>query len=377
MSGACVARRSSPAPRRNTKGRWTRVGAGIAALVVAVAGLASCGGGGGETTSATRRAATVPTTTTTVFVPTAPLTGLPDPSGVTQRRAALSVKIENTPDARPQSGLEVADVVYEEIVEGGITRFWAVFHSGAPANVGPIRSVRSMDPEIVTPIGGVIAFSGGTPANVALIRRTPTVPVDENNAGDAFFREPSRYAPHNLYGVTAKLWERGGEPVPPRSLFVFLGKDETFQGDAIDQFRVGFQAGYDPTYTFDPQTRTWKRSYGPTPFVDVSGNQIAPTNVIVQFVNYPRGAEGELIGEGDAWVFSDNKLVQGRWVKPDAATPTQFQTIFGVPIALTPGRTWVELAERGTVVDLVHAPPPPPTTVAPTTTTAAKKSSKR
>jgi hypothetical protein len=110
------------------------------------------------------------------------------------------------------------------------------------------------------------------------------------------------------------------------------------------------------------------------PFKDASGNQIAPTNVIVQFVNYPRGAEGELIGEGEAWVFTDNRLLRGRWVKPNPETPTQFLTVFGVPIELSPGRTWVELAQNGTVVDLVPSPPPPPTTVAPvTTTTKAKK----
>jgi hypothetical protein len=97
--------------------------------------------------------------------------------------------------------------------------------------------------------------------------------------------------------------------------------------------------------------------------------------VIVQFVHYPAGAEGELVGEGEAWVFSDNKLLRGRWVKPNAETPTQFLNAFGVPIALTPGRTWVELLPTGSPVDLVASPPPPPTTIPPTLppTTAKKK----
>lgn len=332
---------------------------GAVLVLGAAAGLASCGGGSSERAVAKRRPARTATTTTTTVVPTAPLTGLPDPSGVTQRRAALSVKIENSPDARPQSGLDVADVVYEEVVEGGITRFWAVFHSEAPEVVGPIRSVRYMDPDIVWPIGGVVAFSGGTSANVALIRQTPTVTVDENNADDAFFRERTRYAPHNLYGRTARLWERGGEPVPPRPLFEYLGRYDAFEGEGVDQFRIGFDAGYDATYTFDPVSSTWKRSYGATPFTDISGKQIAPTNVVVQFVRYPRGAEGELIGEGEAWVFSDHQLVRGRWIKPDAATPTRFVDGFGFPIRLTPGRTWVELVPEGAPVDLVPALLPP------------------
>lgn len=343
----------------------------VGALALAVGagvGLASCGAreraGGKE-----RAAATTAPSTTTVFVPIAPLTGLPDPSGVSQTRVALSVKIENTPEARPQSGLDVADVVYEEMVEGGITRFWAVFNSAAPEVVGPIRSVRSMDPDIVWPIGGVVAFSGGTPDNVASIRQAPVVWVDENNAADAFFRERTRAAPHNLYGDSAKLWARGGEPVPPRPLFTYLGQSESFVGEGIDQFRVGFQAGYDPTYTFDRATRAWKRSYGFTPFTDASGNQIAPTNVIVQFVYYPRGSEGVLIGEGEAWVFSDNQLVRGRWVKPNPETPTQFLDAAGQPIRLLPGRTWVELVPTGSAVDLVPTPPPPPSTAPPPTTT--------
>jgi hypothetical protein len=286
------------------------------------------------------------------------------------------VKIDNTPEARPQSGLDVADVVYEEVVEGGITRFWAIFNSAAPQVVGPIRSVRLMDPNIVTPIGGVVAYSGGTPDNVALIRATPTVAVDENNAGDAFFRESTRFAPHNLYGDTSKLWARGGDPVPPHPLFTFLAKNETFSGEGIDQFRVGFNPGYDPTYRWDPATRTWKRSYGQVPFMDADGKQVAPNNVIVQFVHYPAGAEGELVGEGEAWVFSDNKLVRGKWVKPDVESPTRFLDPFGVPIALTPGRTWVELLPTGSPVDLVSSPPPPPTTIPPTLPPATAKPKK-
>ena len=377
MSARHSARRGRAEHRRQTRRRWLGIGSvGLVVAAIAAVGLSSCGGGSDKTSAKKPVGTTLPTTTTTVFVPTAPLTGLPDPTRASQSRASLGVKIENTPEARPQSGLDVADVVYEEVVEGGITRFWAFFNTAAPTNVGPIRSVRFMDPNIVTPLGGVIAFSGGTPDNVALIRQTPTVQVDENNAGDAFFRESTRFAPHNLYGVTAKLWDRGGTPVPPKPLFQYLAKGETFTGEGIDQLRIGFDAGYDPTYTYDPALKAWKRSYGTSPFMDVSGKQVAPTNVIVQFVSYPAGAEGELIGQGDAWVFSDNKLIKGRWVKQDAASPTVFLTTSLAPIKLTPGQTYVELAPTGAAVDLVASPPPPPTTVAPPTTTTTKPKKK-
>jgi hypothetical protein len=331
------------------------VGAGVA--------LTSCGGGG--TSAAKRRV--VASSPTTLAASIAPLTGLPDPSGISHTRGALAVKIDNTPEARPQSGLDAADVVYEEVVEGGITRFWSVFNSAAPTTIGPIRSIRVMDPNIVSPLGGVVAYSGGTPDNVTLMRAAPVTSVDENNAGDAFSRSTTRDPPHNLYGASLKLWDRG-ESAPPKPIFTYLGKGDTFAGEGIEQFHIGFSPGYDPTFTFDPASRTWKRSYGATPFTDISGTQIAPTNVIVQFVNYSADGDGQLIGDGDAWVFSDQHLVRGRWTKPDAKTPTKFVDAAGAPIQLTPGRTSVELVPAGASVDLVAAPPPPPTTRAPTVT---------
>ena len=118
------------------------------AVVALAIGAAACGGDHG-TVSAKHKA--LPTTTTTQGPPVAPLTGLPDPTGQSLTRPALSVKIENAPEARPQTGLQNADVVYEQIVEDGITRFMAVFNSNIPDVIGPVRSVRAMDPDIDDP----------------------------------------------------------------------------------------------------------------------------------------------------------------------------------------------------------------------------------
>ncbi len=335
-----------------------------AVVVVGLAGIALVlSGGDAEVSKRSPRPTT--TTTTEPPPPLAPLTNYPDTSGLSLTRSALWVKIENSPEARPQSGLEVADVVYEEVVEGGITRFWAVFNAATPETVGPIRSVRAMDPNIVTPLGGVLAYSGGTQGNVAAIRGTGLVWVDENNAGDAFFREPTRRGPHNLYGRTALLWARGGLPVPPPPLFTFLSETEDFVGEPVQAMTLGFSRPYDPTYTFDAATNTWARAYGATPHVAASGVGITPTNVIVQFVTYTgSGGEGQLIGSGDVWVFSNGQLVRGRWYKPDAVTPTVFVDALGAPIRLQPGRTWVELLPTGAPVYVV-APPPTSTTVLP------------
>jgi hypothetical protein len=310
----------------------------VAATLLVVA--AACGGGG---SSAKKRV-----TPTTAAKPTvAPLTGLPDPSGATLKRPALSVKIENTPEARPQTGLESADVVFEEVTEGEITRFVAVYNSTIPDVIGPIRSVRAMDPDIVTPLGGIFAYSGGIPETVGLIRQAPGVnSLDETQAGSAMFRDKSKKAPHNLYGHGQDLLAKGGQPVPIRPLFSYLDAGATFGGDPVAQFDVGFKQGFAVTYTFDAASHTWKRSYGPTPHTAASGAQIAPTNVIVQFVGCcvpsPEGGAYQTVGQGQAWVFSDGKIVRGQWARSDRSQPTQYVDAAGAPIKLQPGPTWVE-----------------------------------
>jgi hypothetical protein len=286
-------------------------------------------------------------------VATAPLTGRPDPTGVAHRRAALAVKIENTPDARPQAGLDTADVVYEEQVEGGITRFWAVFNSASPGDVGPIRSVRAMDPNIVTPLGGVAAFSGGTLPNETLIRQAPVTWVDQTNAGPAFYRTSTRAAPHNLYAHAARLWERPARPVPPLPLFHYRAAVAAHHGTSVATVTLGFAPPYNVTYTYQAATHTWMRSYGTTPHRAASGRSLAPTNVIIQFVTYGDGGDAQLLGDAPnqaAWVLRDGTLITGRWAKPDPATPTQFTDPSGAPIALRPGPTWVELLPAGASV---------------------------
>ena len=354
----------------------------FAVAAVVLAGAAACGGSGGEDKAETK-AKPDPTTTTAPPPPppppVAPLTGVVDASGASLTRPVLSVKIENAPDARPQAGLELADAVYEEVVEGGITRFLVLYNSIVPDTVGPVRSVRDMDPYIVWPLGGIFAYSGGAPGPDAALREAPVNPVDESATGTAMFRDGGRAAPHNLFASGQPLFDRGGQPVPPPALFNYLAPGETIVGEAVLAARVGFQAGYDPTWTYDPTTNTWKRSYGIDPFVAASGVQVAPVNVVVQFIEYPGYSQGNTVGGGDAWVFSGGQLVRGKWLRGTREEITYFVDAAGQPIKLTPGPTWVELVPIGAAVDVVPAPPPPPppppppTTAPPTTTEKPKK----
>src|SRR5580693_9015689 len=149
----------------------------IAAAVVAYAHTKRSDGAAATTTTSST------TTTTAPTYPTAPLTGLPDATGVSLTRPALTVKIENTPEALPQWGISEADVVYEEIVNGGITRLAAIFNSHAPTKIGPVRSVRPTDTQVVWPIGGIFAYSGGAPYAVDSIETVPSLTlVNETQA---------------------------------------------------------------------------------------------------------------------------------------------------------------------------------------------------
>jgi len=346
----------------------------LAAAAVSVCILASCGGGSNAATPK-RTTTTAPTTTTTPPPPVAPETGLPDPGGQSLTRPAMWVKIENLDVARPQQGLVAADVVYEQITEGDITRFIALFNSTVPDIVGPIRSARVMDADVVTPLGGIFVYSGAVPNTVALINAAPVNAVDEDKAGAAMFRDNTKYAPHNLFGHGAALFALGGQPVPPPPLFQYLSGAQKFTGDGVLAFDVGFPSGFAVDYTYDPGSNTWKRSMSGQPFVVATGEQVAPTNVIVQFVGCcvpgDEGARYQTVGQGDAWVFSNGQLIKGTWSRSDRTQVTRFTDATGQPIKLTPGKTWVEFAPVGTPVNVTPAPVPattvPPTTVPPTT----------
>ena len=304
-------------------------------------------------------AGTTSTTTTKVAIPIAPLTGLPDPTGSGLKRSALTVKIENTPEALPQWGVEDADVVYEEIVNGGITRLAAIFNSQAPTKVGPVRSVRPTDTQVVWPIGGIFAYSGGAPYAVTSIGTVPGLKlVDESSAGTAMFRDLNLLSPHNLFGVAPALFAFGGTPAPPKPLFTYRPATQKVKGRKINTFIVQFPSIYGVTWTWDTTTSSWDRTLFGKP--DVTGNGVmeSPKNVIVMYVDYVNGvgaftSYANLQGTGPAEVFTDGREVTGTWSRGSSmADPLTYQTASGQVIALTPGQTWVELLNTAGVVTL-------------------------
>jgi hypothetical protein len=336
----------------------TRTLALVAALAVA---LAACGGGGDADKAGAKPA---PSTTKPAPTATAPLTGLPDPDGAAQGRPVLSVKIENTPQSRPQSGLEVADVVWDEVVEGQITRLLAMFQSRSTDTVGPIRSVRLTDPSIVWPVGGIFAYSGGAPTIVKAIQQAPVKLVDEISAGAAMFRDPDRRAPHNLFGTPDALWAFGGMPAPPPPLFRYLKPGQAAVGEPTTGAAIGFKGDYQVDYQWDAASGTWLRSTAGAPFVARSGTRVAPQNVVILPVTYQggvgeEGAEATLVGSGSAIVLTGGVSIQASWSRPAKEQPMQLQTADGKPLKLTPGSTWVELPDVSYAVNLTKPAPAP------------------
>jgi len=325
--------------------------------------LAACGGGGDKKKVTTTTAAG--TSTTALPAPAgdvAPLTGLPQPDAARRARPALVVKIDNAPIGRPQTGFNQADVVVVEKVEGQITRLFSIFQTNDSDPVGPVRSARSTDIALVTPLNHpLFAYAGTNAAFQALVDKAPLVDVGYNKASPEYKRTGPKKPPYNLYSTTSGLFRRApSDAKPPPALFPYRAAGQASTGDAVTGLHIGYQSGTRATnvdYAWDAGSGSWKRTQDASPFSDAAGTQAAPRNVVVQFVTYkdtgqrdPSRAvvdEAQLIGTGEAWVFSDGKVTKGRWSKPTAEAVTSYTDSAGKPVALTPGVTWVELPPPG------------------------------
>lgn len=348
---------------------------GAALLVAALGFVAACGGGGGEPAgSPGEGAAPSPrpddgTTTSAApapAAPKAPLTGQPVAEPLT--RPALVVKIDNDPKARPQIGLNQADLVYEVRVEG-ITRFAAVFHSNDSEPVGPIRSARSSDIDLMSNLSRpLFAWSGGNPTVTAEVNAGADQGLLVNLGPDVvgeYHRDRSRPAPYNLYSSTSALWAHAApDAVPPREVLRHRADGETLPPSAtpVPGIRVDYGSTRIPSVEFawDPAVGGWRRyqidaehPLEASAHVDAAGQQVAPPNVVVLFVEYTQSAAGGgspqaiTVAEGDAVVLSDGKLVAGRWQRLNPNEPIRLTDMTGAEVGLTPGQTWVLLPEPG------------------------------
>jgi hypothetical protein len=336
----------------------------VAAAVVLVAAAATVavlvGGDGGDEPRSSSSAPSSETAPEAVL----PLLGTP---GSVPARAALAVKIDNTEQGRPPSGLTEADVVFEEMVEGGLTRLLAVYQSQDPETVGPVRSARSTDLSILAELGRpLFAWSGANPTFAAAVRAADVIDVGAGAAPDAYRRADDRRAPYNLYAAPVLLRDAGAgdaaAATPPEPIFSYRETGAPLSGpgaEAADGFRTAPTGtlATDIAWSWDAGGEAWVRDQDGTAHLDESGEPVRAANVVVRFTPYgdsgvrdSTGAlvpEASAVGQGDAWLLSGGRAQPGRWHKPSADAVTTYTDIAGHALLLAPGTTWVEVLPPG------------------------------
>uniref|UniRef100_UPI0007C7D022 DUF3048 domain-containing protein n=1 Tax=Streptomyces aureus TaxID=193461 RepID=UPI0007C7D022 len=327
---------------------------------VAAAGLYGCSDSGPPEPAPTPTPAPVtPTPTPTTPAPAtttpapsglSPFTGLPARSG-----PVLAVKIDNVVAARPHTGLGAADLVYVEQVEGGATRLLAVYSSRLPELVGPVRSARESDIELLGAFGRpVLAYSGAQSALNPLLSAAPLHPVTETTGPGAFRRSPDRAAPHNLYLRPERALATVQEPQNARDIGFRFGPAPE-GGSPVDSETVRYPAAR-YTFTWSASDRTWRVAMDGRAARATDTGALAPSTVVVQRVAVRSSAfrdvtgavspYTETVGSGTALVLRDGRAHEARWSRTSATSGTTFTTPAGKPLAFAPGQVWVVLAPR-------------------------------
>lgn len=376
-----LTRKELRAQRTSGRRTWWWVLGGVAVLLIGtlVAVLLT------KNSASKRAAASTTTTRVAPAVTTCPLSGTPAPGGTVPGRPALAFKIGNYTDDRPSAGLNQADVVFEEPVEGSYTRLVAVFQCQGSALVGDLRSAREPDVAILSQLSNpIFVHAGGINPVLALLANAPIQDKNILYGGfDAVIIHPSgRYAPYSTFSATAPAWATApNATTPPAPIFAYSA---TLPAGAVPgsgiAVHVPFSSTSDVTWTWSPISANYLRSYAGVPDKLVDGHQTAATNVVIMTVstfigpwleNSEGGREVEVnaIGSGPLVVLRNGVAITGTWTRTSLTAPATLTAANGTPITLAPGTTWEELAPQGVPVTTTAAPPPA------TTSTTAKGTS--
>lgn len=339
--------------RLSTK-RYRR--AAVPIIAVAAVALTGCVAEPMPTPSASPSASVVPAYVDTYVEPEptqlAPLRGTTVAAGSVSG-PALSAKVDNHPDARPQFGLEHTDIVYEELVEGGLTRYVAIWQSTVPDLVGPVRSIRPMDPDIISPYRGIVAYSGGQWAFVNLMRNTPVVNAIHGQADTrhTFYRVKGRPGPHDvLVKAPQVIKDFGPLPAPAQAWSYALTPDASSaakEGEPATVLKYRFSSLMWGAWSYQPETERYYRTQANRgPDLDTAGNQLNATNVVVLRVHVKNRSTIPttiLNTVGEAWVFTGGHVIHGSFSKSSRSAPLYLYDDNGFTIQLAAGNTWVEL----------------------------------
>ncbi|GIG25512.1 DUF3048 domain-containing protein [Cellulomonas denverensis] len=342
--------------------RPRRTAGAVLGVCVAVL-LAACGTGSPEPATSTA-APTLDPDKSAVAAPELPavwpLTG---EQGEIVNRPALAVKIENTAAARPQSGLNQADVVWETIVEFEVSRLVAVFHSQVPEEIGPIRSVRPMDTAITAPMNGLLAFSGGQAGILQMVADSPVQALSHDAGVDGMYRLRGRSAPHNVYATPETLWSQadGTHQDSPEQQFAVARSADTASavqhGAPATRLDFSLSGQSSPAWVWNGEV--WQRWEGSKEAMDAADDtQVHADNVISIVAEHPNtqfAAQGgapvptyTLVGSGTGTLASGGKTVDVTWQKDSESAPMRLFLADGTEATLVPGNTWVELVPAQT-----------------------------
>ncbi len=315
---------------------------GVVALTLAVLlslVLSACGGD-----DSSDRPQSQPVEGGTELAAVWPLTGLPAPS-TTPKRPVLVTKIDNSSSSRPQLGLRRADLITEELVEGGVTRLAVFFYSHLPSVAGPVRSMRASDIGIVKPAHGVIVASGGAPPTLKRLKDSGITFFEEGGPG--YFRNNSRRAPYNLFVDLSKLASTVRDKSVVPASYLPWGKSSDFAGSK--------KAGHINAVFSRSRTTVWEYrggKYHNTNSFASPDAQFVPDSVLVLRVREgdagyldPAGnkvPETLYSGTGPLLLFHDGKVVRGTWQKRSRQTPLKLKTKGGT-LKVPAGHVWIEL----------------------------------
>ncbi len=360
----------------------TRLGPVRRPMVVALLGgltlaLAACTGATTPPTAPTPSTSTVAVPATVdpskqaVPTPTVaavwPLTGVAV-SGTAANRPALAVKIENTAEARPQEGLNEADLIWENIVEFDVSRFNVVFQSKVPGEIGPIRSVRPMDIPESAPLHGLFAYSGGQPGILALAQSSGEQNFSFDSGNSAFYRIKARPAPHNVYSHPADIWAQADPSrVAPTPWFQFghsaAQASAAVAGTPANVLSYRLSAYAHPSWTWDAASSTWLRFEGSAKATTMTSgaaeSQIHTVNILTIVASHPNTAFRAqnnapvptytlVNASGDGVLASGGKTIPVKWSKGAQDAAMVVTLADGSPAVFAPGNTWIEMVPKET-----------------------------
>ena len=285
--------------------------------------------------------------------PAAPLTGRRYDVLARPGRPVLAVKIENSPQARPHTGLDMADVVVEHVVEGGITRFTAMYHSCVPDVVGPVRSARPVDARFLPAFDPLLAISGARPDVIRKLDRAG-IPVLRDGLSSGFYRQAGRYAPHNLFASPRALLRAGKGSAPAASAPGWAFARRAPAGTPHGEVTVRMSRASAATWRYDPDPGVYRRRHNGRVQTVTGGGHIGVANVVVLRVEHRDGGccdtsgaryvTVDVTGSGGLVLLRDGVAVAGTWRKRAPDAPLELLDAGSAPLPLKPGRTWIMLA---------------------------------